>query len=224
MSLLNLPTELLLSIAKNLDSSSDTSALGRTCSALHNSIVSDCLYEYNVKHEESWALTEAAYNNDIRLAQRLLDKGTNVNAHIGYYPLYVAVEHGHEKIVRPLLDHGASINVKVIGNSVMFAPVCLAADNGNVILLQMLLEHAGDGWIRYLGSALHSASRCGHEHAARVLLDKYLTYTFPDPDYRPEFDLHSALRAAERHRHDRIAQMLRDAVHAYSALVNSVPK
>lgn len=221
MSLLNLPTELLLSIARNLDSSSDISALSRTSRALHNSIVSDYLYEYNIKYQESWGLSEAAYNNDIKLAQRLLDKGANVNAHVCYYPLYVAVEHSHEKMVRLLLDHGAKINMKVTGNSEMFTPVCLAADNGNVTLLQMLLEHAGDGWIQYLESALHSAARCGHKQATRVLLDKYLTYTFPGPDYRPEFDIDSALRAAERHHHDEIAQMLCDAVHVYSALVNT---
>lgn len=203
-------------IAGNLDSGSDISALIRTCRALHNSIVSDYLYEHDVKHG-SYGLAKAAFNNDTKVAQRLLDKGADVNTTAGYGPLYYAVEQGHEEMVRLLLDNGADINQIVIGKSVRFTLVCVVADNGNTTLLRMLLEHAGDGWIRHLGSALQRASWRGHEHTCRLLLDKYVRYTFPDPDYNPKYDLDVAIFSAQSRRHEKIARMLRDVIGAHSS-------
>jgi hypothetical protein len=61
--------------------------------------------------EGSQALFRAIANRRIRIARRIIDAGTNVNARSrqGYAALMIAASHGHDEIVRLLLDKGADL-------------------------------------------------------------------------------------------------------------------
>lgn len=132
MLLLDLPNELLLHLAESLELERDISALARTNGRLHH-LLTGYLYENNVKHHGSSALIWAAYHGRIGTAQRLLDKGADVNVQVcpaigyttysdlsyessqttyeGRTPLLWAAEKGHEALVKLLLQNGADVNM-----------------------------------------------------------------------------------------------------------------
>ena len=64
-----------------------------------------------VSEEGSRALFRAITNRRVRIARRLLEAGTNVNARSrqGYTALMIAASHGHDEIVRLLLQKGADL-------------------------------------------------------------------------------------------------------------------
>jgi hypothetical protein len=61
--------------------------------------------------EGAQALFRAIANRRIRIARRIIDAGTNVNARSrqGYTALMIAASHGHDEIVRLLLNKGADL-------------------------------------------------------------------------------------------------------------------
>ncbi|KAJ3053224.1 hypothetical protein HK097_004776 [Rhizophlyctis rosea] len=76
-------------------------------------------------------------------------------------PIRCAVENGHTTVVKTLLDHGADVNVYE------GAMLCLAADEGHVGVVKVLLE-AGD--VDMLDQAMCAAAQKGHVEVVRVLL------------------------------------------------------
>jgi hypothetical protein len=132
MSILKLPSELLMSIAESLESR-DLNALLRCHSYLYKAL-NDYLYRLNVQHDAP-ALYWAASSGSDNTLQRLLDAGANVLWDSPYFacsvqkpatrlreliweenmkehPISYAAAQGHLNIVEHLLDLGVDINYR----------------------------------------------------------------------------------------------------------------
>ncbi|GMG16917.1 unnamed protein product [Aspergillus oryzae var. brunneus] len=112
MSLLVLPTELLLSILDSLDKASDILSLCRTHPSLYTQLLR-ALYIFNVKWQDSSALHWAASHGNLRLARILGSYGANINSLIkGVPPLHHAVSCQQTNLIKWFLswDH---ININV---------------------------------------------------------------------------------------------------------------
>jgi ankyrin repeat protein len=117
-------------------------------------------------------LTSAKYG--IEPAVRiLLERGADINA-VGEYhgtALWLAVEGGHEKLARLLLNKKADTSVQhsVNGDTVLHA----ASAKGNDALVKLLLQHDADPTARNTleCTPLHSAARLGHDTVVSYLLD-----------------------------------------------------
>ena len=89
--------------------------------------------------------------------------------HSSETPLYIACKHGHDPIVRILLDAGADASL------VASTPATLACANGHFAVVQTLINHDSDllerpnefGW-----NPLLIASRIGQVDICRFLLDR----------------------------------------------------
>jgi hypothetical protein len=122
MPLLQLPFELLHTIAENLKSERDISSFSQTNTYLHHAL-SSYLYENNVKQHGGSALIWAAEHGHEEVVRKLLNKTADVNAQTltwleliarnrrwgGEYgsALQAASAGGHEKVVQMLCDAGA---------------------------------------------------------------------------------------------------------------------
>jgi len=89
-------------------------------------------------------LMNAAYSNDIKKMETLLNNGVNVNEEwlAGSTALYEAVRvNSSIETVRFLLDKGANVN-KGISNG--WKPIAVAVDNGNARMVKLLLDYGAD--------------------------------------------------------------------------------
>lgn len=107
MALLDLPNELLLLIAQRLDDDYDINALLQTCKQLFL-LLNRYLYEHNVRHFHATALEWAAKHGKETTARQALEAGAPPNAVYDdeFVPMALPCIHGHEGIVRLLLDYG----------------------------------------------------------------------------------------------------------------------
>lgn len=91
-----------------------------------------------------YKLINAARKNDLREAQRLLDRGTDINQRYdneGYTPLMEAVCRGRSDIVRLLLERGAEINTRTLGG---YTALMFASKRGNIEIVRLLVEKGAD--------------------------------------------------------------------------------
>jgi ankyrin repeat protein len=111
MHLVDLPTELVLCIAENLDRARDILALART-NRRTPQIALQVLYRFNVRYQNSSALHWAAERGVAKLVHTFLCLCPEaVNAvHENITPLISAAIHGSESIVEILLRARASVN------------------------------------------------------------------------------------------------------------------
>ena len=65
----------------------------------------------------------------------------NAEGFLDQTPLHYASEHGHVKVVRPLIEYGANINARA--NS-LGTPLRRALKNGKLEVVWLLLEHGAD--------------------------------------------------------------------------------
>ena len=86
-------------------------------------------------------LTEATKKGDLKLVQKLLNKGADVEARdeSGQSPLHHASYLGYFEIVKLLIDSGADVNLKVPG--VELTPLHGATMNGDINIVKYLIEH-----------------------------------------------------------------------------------
>ncbi|PVI02971.1 hypothetical protein DM02DRAFT_652949 [Periconia macrospinosa] len=112
----SLPNELLLAIAQYLGHQKDRSCLARASRRFYL-LVMDYILRCNVRYGGSSLLNYAAKRNLNRMARTILYAGGDVNTQRGFRPsvigrrptpLATAALHGHEGMVKILLETGAS--------------------------------------------------------------------------------------------------------------------
>lgn len=227
MSILKLPPELLLSIARSLESA-DLNALLQCHSYLYKTL-NDDLYRLNVQHHDASALYWAASSGSDNTLQRLLDAGANVLWESPYiacsvqrsgtrlrkviwkenmkeHPISYAAAQGHLNIVEHLLDLGVDKNYRDADG---MSPLALAAREGHLALVRALLDHGArqlskDKMGQY---PLVQAASKGHHVIEDYLFEKLRQS--PSGKTNPDLDLYWMLKyAAERGDDDRIRSLL----------------
>ncbi|GMG29682.1 unnamed protein product [Aspergillus oryzae] len=178
MSLLDLPTELLLLIIRNLVNDKDISAFVQTNSFLYDSL-SDHLYQNNALRHNGSALLWAAEHGVPQAALRSLRNGGHIERCTlsCHTPLSLATGNGNEELVRILLAHGADINHlypspgSIIKNE---TALMKAASAGHDVIVQLLLDHGApiDWSPKYEKTPICLAAEAGRLSTVRLLLTR----------------------------------------------------
>ena len=108
------------------------------------------------------------------IAKLLLDKGSDVNAQVGYWgtALKAATFRGHEQIVKLLINKGADVNAQG-GRGLSCNALQSASERGHDQIVRLLLDNgadvnAADG---HFGNALGAACGSGHIEVVKLLLE-----------------------------------------------------
>ncbi|KAB8276259.1 ankyrin repeat-containing domain protein [Aspergillus minisclerotigenes] len=179
MNLLDLPTELLLLIIRNLVSDKDISAFVRTNSFLYDSL-SNYLYQNNALRHNGSALLWAAEHGVPQAALRSLSNGGRIECRTlsgKHTPLSLATGTGNEELVRILLAHGADINHlyyspgSIIPNE---TALMKAASAGHDVIVQLLLDHGApiDWSPKYQKTPICLAAEAGRLSTVKLLLTR----------------------------------------------------
>ena len=89
------------------------------------------------------ALTLAARGGHIQTVKLLVESGVELNSEdCEFTPLLAAALHGHDAVLRFLLDRGCDMNYKTPTSGL--TPLMLAALNGHMTTAQILIEKGGD--------------------------------------------------------------------------------
>ncbi|KAL4807903.1 ankyrin repeat-containing domain protein [Aspergillus unguis] len=140
MSLLDLPPEVLLSIADQVETEGDLSALSRSHRLLH-SLLSNTLHRNSIRYFNSSALFWGARNGGIIPVRRMLALGADVDVtRDGMTPLKHAACQGHADVVKYLLDHAAGFRFV---EWQPWTPLCTAAWAGHADVVRVILDHGG---------------------------------------------------------------------------------
>ena len=172
MPLLDLAGELLLAIAKNLESERDISALTRVNHYIYG-LLNAYLYLYNVQQSGSSALLWAALHGKEKTAEKSLEEGANPQATTddGSTPLFLAARNGQEAVVKLLLaKRGVDPDSK---DKVGRTPLSWAAGNGHEAVVKLLLGTDGvglDSKDKDGRTPLSLAAEEGHEAVVKLLL------------------------------------------------------
>lgn len=120
------------------------------------------------------ALHWAAYQNDLPLAELLLNAHANVNAKTrieAATPLFMACQNGSAPMIELLLTHGASATG---ANALGTTPLMIAAASGNADAIKVLLKHGADPNSResaHQQTALMFAANYDRGDAIRALIE-----------------------------------------------------
>jgi hypothetical protein len=117
--------------------------------------------------------------------------------------LYLAAEHGHQRMVKLLLDKGVDVNAQGgdYGNALQAASV-----GGHEAVVKLLLNKGADVNAQggYYGNALYAASEGGHEAVVKLLLNKGADVNAQGGGYG------NALQAASVEGHEAVVKLLLD--------------
>ncbi|PGG95273.1 ankyrin [Blastomyces parvus] len=168
MAFLNLPAELILSIADQIPNKRDLSNLCQTCRDLR-SILNNYIYRHDARSAEPQSLIWAAYKGHKAIARKALSNGVNIHAGdtspspfpdpfptqspyrrpdscpatLNFSPLQIATCYGHENMVRFLLQHGADPHAPFPAHHGGY-PLHVASCNGPPGLVRLLLEQGAE--------------------------------------------------------------------------------
>lgn len=179
MYLSNLPSELILSISQFIDDEFSINALLQTCKRFHR-LLNHALYDHNVRCSHASALEWAAihgYENTARLA---LKSGASISA--GRYQslklMGLACKHGHDSIVRLLIEHG--VKPGIVGGWISQQE---AEEEGDDDEEEEEDDDEGPpfmiGGDEDLGYPLALAALHGHEAVIKTLLTRGVSATAP---------------------------------------------
>lgn len=178
ISLLDLPNEILLYIARFLPDQEDVSDFSRTNRHLH-AVIDSYLYQYNVRYDNAYALTFGAYKGRRAVVEKALAaKPPDINAPpyrqltrswTSHNALCNAIKGQHSDLVELLLDHGSSPHH---GCRARLTPLMMAAQYGNVESMRMLIERGASVHDRNSlnQDALYFAAARGEVGFIRLLL------------------------------------------------------
>jgi outer membrane protein assembly factor BamB len=113
------------------------------------------------------SLRRGARQGNLALVQAAIEKNIDVNAQTEYgvTPLSLACDHGHEEVVRYLLDHGADPNIK--DRFYRFGPLGWAISRERSAIVSLLVK----GGCTDIDSSLASSVAMGNEELVKILLD-----------------------------------------------------
>ena len=105
-----------------------------------------------------WALCNARPRPDtLKIAQRLLESGAQVNSHAGFYnttPLHGAASNGSLELVKLLVSKGAKVNAV---SKELSMPLAEAVRADNLEIAQFLLEQGADKTINHADTEFQTA-------------------------------------------------------------------
>jgi ankyrin repeat protein len=200
MSLLDLPNELLLSIASCLRCASGINSLVRANRRLYF-LLNAYLYEYYIRTSNHSALPWAASHGLTNTALKFLDLGANLQATLDdnkcTTALHLASRHGHLLIVEVLIQSGAHVNAQTYKGII---PLHGAVIGGHEHITRVLLENGAD-FMKPLPTqtrptVLHLASRFGFHDIVQLLLDKGMGIQVKDRNLQTP--LHYAVKLDEK--------------------------
>ncbi|KAH8662681.1 ankyrin repeat-containing domain protein [Ilyonectria robusta] len=173
MQLLELPTELIESIAQNVDSSADLNALCRTSRRFYR-ILDKHLYSRDAR-QGCRALRWSAKIGITTTLRKSLKHGVDVNyldSKTSYTtPLLLAAQGGHVDIVRLLLAHGGNPDIPTTWYD---TPLLSAIHGGYYEVVKALLEKGADMYAKdeWFDTPLQAAVSRGQDNIVELLLKK----------------------------------------------------
>lgn len=187
MKLLDLPNELLSKIAHLLDDEYCINAFVQTCRRFYPQF-NTLLYELNVRNSRACALEWAAKNGFETSARNALEAGASPNASVfeEWLPMALACIHGHDTVVRLLINHGVDPSSTESWlrepeyepqSDDEGCPLILAAGRGHESVVRLLISHGVHPDIRSLRvddldlSGLAIAARNGHLPIVKLLIN-----------------------------------------------------
>lgn len=149
MSLETLPIKLIESIADNVDSGADLSALSRTSRLLYQ-ILDRCLYRFDVRGGSDKALFLSIGKGCCSVLEKTIQGGADLNSLNEWLPgarfttsLAFAAGTGHVEIVKLLLKHGVHPN-PVRWKEIRQTPLNAASGKGDYAIAKILIEAGAD--------------------------------------------------------------------------------
>lgn len=155
MGFLDLPSEILLSIAENLETERDIYSLLRTGSKLYRLLLQN-LYRHNVKYSASSALPWCIAHGETKGVSILLRMGAPLKGPVGHLPSAsdFADDYGFgedygsalhfattPEMAKLLIDSGADVNEL---STCWRAPLHVAVENRDLVMAKMLLDYGAD--------------------------------------------------------------------------------
>lgn len=199
MFLLDLPNELLLSVADTLRCENSINALARTNRQLY-CLLDAFLHEYHIKTTNHSGLLWAAYHGLTNTLLKFLDLGANIQAtnNKGATALHLASQNGHLLIVEMLIQSGTEIDAQTL---LGVTPLHRAVRAGHEHITRVLLENGADIMKSLptgpLPNILHVASYFGFTDIVQLLLDKGIGIEVKDKNLQTP--LHYAVNFDEKH-------------------------
>jgi len=110
---------------------------------LINLVESKINLEYIMDEKEMTPLHYACIYNNIKIVEKLVSKGVNINAEtsIGKTPLYIAIEKGYDDIIEFLIDHGVSIESENKDGCTLLQR---ASQNGDINVVKYLINNGAN--------------------------------------------------------------------------------
>ena len=178
-----------------------------------NAYSSSCLGQFCQCDEIEAPLYYASKNDLLRIVQRLIIMGVDVNASSGYYgnALCVASANGNTEIVKLLLEMGADPNSSKNGWEHGSA-VYWASNSGYDAIVRLLLDAGAEVEIEeytpYV-SALHATARFGQANIVAMLISSGVDVNLNAG--KPLDSRNTALSLASANRKDEVAKILVEA-------------
>ncbi|KAJ5997031.1 hypothetical protein N7522_008691 [Penicillium canescens] len=175
MPLLDLPNEILLTIAEPLGSQKDINALAQTNRHFY-SLFNPFLYAHNVKYHRGYALEWAAARGVLESVKESIRQGAQI--HLGYssQALLNAANYGHAKIAAYLISLGANPHSEERG-VISRTPIEWAILHNHSKVVKLLIENGVHPNTKDKNgqSLLHLAAKFSprnHEAVTRILIAK----------------------------------------------------
>ena len=118
-------------------------------------------------------LHKIAKEGDLVTAERLIQKGSDVNARgeSGWTPLHFAVDEGHKDLVKLLISKGADVNARTAHG---WTPMHKAAFRGYRDVAELLISYGADLYVRSDNgmAPIHAAAFVGDVETVELLVSK----------------------------------------------------
>ncbi|KNG86706.1 putative ankyrin repeat domain [Aspergillus nomiae NRRL 13137] len=204
MSLLHLPSELLLMIIEELDSEKDILSFLLTSRRIYAIQQGGPLYNHNIRFSGSSALRWYSARGHKSAVEALLQKGANIEckSEDGCTALAYAARMEHDDVLMLLFEKGSDQKFK--GTEYDQEQLLIAAEVGYSGFVNLLLERGTDLECKdYNNNTPLGIAACkGHENVARLLLEKGA-----DMESKDSYGV-TPLKAAARAGHESMVKLL----------------